>query len=84
MTKKSRKTKIGEPKPAFTAIIKECELAMSFSYAIETVDDGEGNPVKFVLWMSGDWKVEYKGKEYLIPVSENVTALVNWINSQEK
>jgi hypothetical protein len=78
-----RRTHMGEPKSACPMIVQECELAMNMSYVSDEQDDGEGNKVRFCLWVSGDWKIDYKGKEYLIPMSENVNALINWINSQE-
>lgn len=84
MTSKVRRTKIGKPKKAFTAIIKECDLAMNFSYGCSEDFDEDGNKVVVYLWVSGDWKVNYKGKEYIIPLNENVNALIEWINQNEK
>lgn len=81
---KVKRTKIGKPVKAFTAIIKKCELAMNLSHASASVDDGNGNKITVFVWVSGDWKVEYKGKEYIIPLNENVQALIDWINSKEK
>lgn len=75
---------IGKPKEAFKAIVQEGELMINLSYGCDTQDDGEGNKVEFHLWVTGDWKVSYKGKEYLIPMSENINALIEWINSQEE
>lgn len=79
----TKKTKIGKPQKSFTAVIKECELAINFSHGSASSDDGNGNKVTVFLWITGDWKVEYKGKEYIIPLSENVSALIEWINSKE-
>lgn len=81
---KTRSTKLGKSKPAFKALVKEGELLMNMSWGSDTQDDGNGNPVTVFLWVTGDWKVEYKGKEYLIPMSENVNALIEWINNGGK
>lgn len=81
---KVKKTRIGKPKKAFTAIIKEGELMMNVSWGGDTKTDKHGNDVTVYLWVTGDWKVDYKGKEYLIPMSENVNALIEWINEKEK
>lgn len=79
-------TKTKKPKniKAFQATIQDCKNRMNFSYGEDTQDDGNGNPVQVFLWVSGDWMVKYKDKRYLIPMSENVNALIEWINEQEK
>lgn len=79
----TRHTEIGEAKPAFTAVIKEGQLLLNMSYAIVDVDDGNGNKITFRLWINGDWNVDYKGKEYIIPMNDNINAFIEWINSQE-
>lgn len=79
----TRKTKIGKPKKAFTAIVKEAELALNFSIQSASGEDNEGNPIQIYVWVNGDWKVNYKDKEYIIPLSDNITALVNWINGED-
>lgn len=84
VTGETRHTKIGKPKPAFVAQVQECELAMNLSYGSDTQVDEQGNEVTFFLWVTGDWKVKYKGKEYLIPMSENINALIEWINANER
>lgn len=80
----SKKQKERPVKPAFTALVKDGTNALNFSWGSAEEDDGEGNKVQVYLWVTGDWKVEYKGKEYIIPLSENVNALINWINEGEK
>ncbi len=82
-TGETRKTKVGKPKKAFTAVVKEGELMMSFSYGDCHVEDEKGNMIDVYIWINGDWKVGYKGKEYIIPMSENVNALIEWINENE-
>lgn len=84
MNNKIKHTELGEPKSSFSAIIREGQLLLNLSYAISEADDGNGNPVTFRLWINGDWNIEYKGKEYLIKVNDNVSAFIDWINEQEK
>jgi len=79
-----KSTKIGEPKSAFTAMVRECELALNLSYDVLEIDDGDGNKVKFCLWVNGDWKIEYKDKEYLIACEDNVNAFIEWLKKEEK
>lgn len=75
--------KKSKPYPAFTALVKDAKDTMSLSWGSDTQKDDNGNEITVFLWVSGDWKVEYKGKEYLIPMSENVNALIDWINKNE-
>lgn len=84
MSKKVRKTKVSPAKPAFTALVKDAELAMNLSYGSSEAFDSEGNKVQVYLWVNGDWKVSYKDKEYIIPMSDNVNALIDWINQEKK
>ena len=82
MTKKSKKQE-RPVKPAFTALVKDGTDTINFSWGSARADDGQGNEVVVFIWVTGDWKVKYKGKEYIIPMSENVNALIEWIERGE-
>ena len=57
---------------------------MNSSWASSKADDGEGNEVSVFIWVNGDWKIEYKGKEYIISLDDTVSALLDKINKEEK
>ena len=77
-------TQTGEPTPSFQALVVEGKLMINLSYGMDTQKDEDGNDITVFLWTNGDWKVSYKGKEYLIPLGENVMALIEWINKKEE
>lgn len=66
----------------FPAVLKEGELLMNMSYDFAEADDGKGNPIKVYIWINGTWKIEYKGREFLMTLNDNLAALVKWVNSQ--
>jgi len=72
-----------EPIKSFEAIIINGEGMINMSYGSDTQIDEEGNGVTVYLHINGDWKVNYKEKEYLIPMSDNINALIDWINENE-
>lgn len=76
-----KKSHVGEPFQAFQALVREGELMMSFSYDSIKATNEQGDEIRVHLWINGDWKVEYKGKEYLIRLEDNVNALIEWIEA---
>lgn len=76
-------TNIGEPQ-TFQGVFKEAALAMNLSWNSAEAQDEEGNDITVYLWVNGDWNIHYKGKEYIIPLDDNLTALIDLINSREQ
>ena len=72
-----------EPIKSFEAIIINGKGMINMSYGGDTQIDEEGNSATVFLHISGDWKLNYKNKEYIIPMSENINALIDWINENE-
>ena len=72
-----------EPIKSFEAIIINGKGMISMSYGSDTQIDEEGNGATIFLHIGGDWKLNYKNKEYIIPMSENINALIDWINENE-
>lgn len=67
----------------FPAVVKNGKGKINLSYGSATQKDADGNEVTVYVWVNGNWKVEYKGKEYIISLNDNVTALVDAINESE-
>ena len=65
-----------EPAPSFQAIVKEYPLVSG----MRAGRDEEWDGLTINLWPNGDWNVVYMGKEYRIPMAENINKMLERIN----
>lgn len=69
-----------EPAPSFQAIVKEYPLVSG----MRAGRDEEWSGLTINLWPNGDWNVVYMGKEYRIPMAENINKMLERIKASEE